>query len=142
MCFVHHLSLSSLRMYHARGALRNGGRNRMRASDKKESVCRIHAAILRCMQTYGSFKEPQECLSLRVKVARVPLQESYEAGAAHTSNAAILRQLADYLLPRDNAEYRWRIGTALSLLVASKGLNVAVSTRAFLLPVEPTWTPF
>ncbi|CAL8471750.1 g11292 [Coccomyxa elongata] len=51
---------------------------------------------------------------------------SYEAEAARTSNAAIIRQLADYLLPRDNAEYQWRIGTALGLLVASKGLNVAV----------------
>ncbi|EIE21768.1 ATP-binding cassette transporter [Coccomyxa subellipsoidea C-169] len=51
---------------------------------------------------------------------------SDEEEAARTSNTEILRQLADYLLPRDNAEYRWRIGTALSLLVASKALNVAV----------------
>lgn len=55
------------------------------------------------------------------------MQATYEEEAANTSNSAILHQLADYLLPRDNAEYRWRIGTALGLLVASKGLNVAVS---------------
>lgn len=54
------------------------------------------------------------------------MQATYEEEAANTSNSAILHQLADYLLPRDNAEYRWRIGTALGLLVASKGLNVAV----------------
>ena len=54
------------------------------------------------------------------------MQATYEEEAAKTSNSAILHQLADYLLPRDNAEYRWRIGTALGLLVASKGLNVAV----------------
>ncbi len=65
---------------------------------------------------------------------------SYEEEAARTSNTEILRQLADYLLPRDNAEYRWRIGTALSLLVASKALNVAVSGLLLLLVrVVRTW---
>ena len=43
------------------------------------------------------------------------------------SDSAILRQLAAYVLPQGNPEYRWRIGAALALLVASKGLNVAVS---------------
>lgn len=67
---------------------------------------------------------------------RVPMQSSYEEEAARTSNMAILCQLADYLLPRDNAEYRWRIGTALGLLVTSKGLNVAVGTSPSLLQVD------
>lgn len=44
------------------------------------------------------------------------------------SNTVILRQLAAYLLPEDKPEYRWRIGGALALLVAAKGLNVAVRT--------------
>ena len=46
------------------------------------------------------------------------------------SNAVILRQLAAYLLPEDKPEYRWRIGGALALLVAAKGLNVAVRISA------------
>ncbi|CAK0785121.1 hypothetical protein CVIRNUC_008327 [Coccomyxa viridis] len=50
----------------------------------------------------------------------------YEAAALQTSNAAILRQLGAYLLPKDNAEYKARIGAALALLVASKTLNVSV----------------
>ena len=52
--------------------------------------------------------------------------QGYEAAASQTSNAAIIRQLGSYLLPKDNAEYKARIGTALALLVASKGLNVSV----------------
>ena len=52
--------------------------------------------------------------------------QGYEAAAAQTSNAAIIRQLGSYLLPKGNAEYKARIGTALALLVASKGLNVSV----------------
>ena len=52
--------------------------------------------------------------------------QGYEAAAAKTSNAAIIRQLGSYLLPKGNAEYKARIGTALVLLVASKGLNVSV----------------
>ena len=42
------------------------------------------------------------------------------------SDAAIIRQLAVYLLPKDNPEYRWRVATALALLVGAKALNVAV----------------
>lgn len=42
------------------------------------------------------------------------------------SDAAIVRQLALYLLPKDNPEYRWRVATALALLVGAKALNVAV----------------
>ena len=42
------------------------------------------------------------------------------------ADSAILRQLATYVLPHGNPEYRWRIGAALAFLVASKGLNVAV----------------
>ena len=42
----------------------------------------------------------------------------------------IVRQLGGYLLPADNPEYRWRIGGALALLVAAKGLNVAVGAAA------------
>ena len=52
--------------------------------------------------------------------------QGYEAAALQTSNAAILRQLGAYLLPKDNAEYKARIGAALALLVASKTLNVSV----------------
>ena len=54
--------------------------------------------------------------------------QGYEAAALQTSNAAIIRQLGQYLLPKDNAEYKARIGTALVLLVASKTLNVSVGT--------------
>jgi hypothetical protein len=57
------------------------------------------------------------------------VQDSYEAAAASTTNAAILQELAGYLMPKDNPEYRWRIGTALTFLIASKGLNVAVRTQ-------------
>lgn len=52
--------------------------------------------------------------------------QGYEAAALQTSNAAIIRQLGQYLLPKDNAEYKARIAAALALLVASKGLNVSV----------------
>ena len=41
---------------------------------------------------------------------------------------AIVRQLGAYLLPADIPEYRWRVGGALALLVAAKGLNVGVGT--------------
>lgn len=60
------------------------------------------------------------------QVGYLCLQGSYEAAAAHTKSTAILRELGAYLMPKDNPEYRWRIGTALTLLIASKGLNVAV----------------
>jgi len=48
------------------------------------------------------------------------------------SDAAIIRQLALYLLPKDNPEYRWRVATALALLVGAKALNVAVRRKAVL----------
>ncbi len=52
--------------------------------------------------------------------------QGYEAAAQQTTNVAIIRQLGQYLLPKDNAEYKARIAAALALLVASKGLNVSV----------------
>ena len=61
---------------------------------------------------------------------RSPPAQGYEAAALQTSNAAILRQLGAYLLPKDNAEYKARIGAALALLVASKTLNVSVRAPA------------
>ena len=54
--------------------------------------------------------------------------QGYEAAALQTSNAAIIRQLGQYLLPKDNAEYKARITAALALLVASKALNVSVGS--------------
>jgi hypothetical protein len=52
----------------------------------------------------------------------------YEAAAGATSGMDIVRQLGGYLLPADIPEYRWRVGGALALLVAAKGLNVGVGT--------------
>ena len=49
------------------------------------------------------------------------------------ADSAILRQLATYVLPHGNPEYRWRIGAALAFLIASKGLNVAVRIHSGLL---------
>ena len=54
-------------------------------------------------------------------------QGGLEAAGERMADTAILRQLANYVLPHGNPEYRWRIGAALAFLVASKGLNVAVS---------------
>lgn len=56
---------------------------------------------------------------------------SYEAAAGSIGNMEIMRQLTAYLLPKDNPEYRWRIGGALGLLVAAKSLNVAVRALPF-----------
>ncbi|KAK9825858.1 hypothetical protein WJX81_004932 [Elliptochloris bilobata] len=42
------------------------------------------------------------------------------------SDVSIMRHLAVYLMPKDNPEYRWRVATALALLVGAKALNVAV----------------
>ena len=54
-----------------------------------------------------------------------PMQ--HELDAQNMSDMTVLRELSTYLLPKDNTEYRWRIGTAMSLLVVSKLLNVSVS---------------
>lgn len=43
------------------------------------------------------------------------------------TDAEILRRLAQYVWPRDNSEYTWRILAAMGLLVGAKVLNVAVS---------------
>lgn len=58
---------------------------------------------------------------------KISAVQGYEAAAEQTTNAAIIQQLGAYLIPKDNAEYKARIGAALALLVASKGLNVSVS---------------
>ena len=55
-----------------------------------------------------------------------PGQGTLEAAGERMADSAILRQLASYVLPHGNPDYQWRIGAALALLVASKGLNVAV----------------
>jgi hypothetical protein len=57
------------------------------------------------------------------------------------SDAAIVRQLAVYLLPKDNPEYRWRVATALTLLVGAKALNVAVRRFGAAAPAAPTPCP-
>lgn len=62
----------------------------------------------------------------------------YEAAAAGTSSAAIVRQLGGYLLPKDIPEYRWRVGGALALLVAAKGLNVGVGAAPLLFQAADT----
>lgn len=53
----------------------------------------------------------------------------HEVDAQSMSDVTILRELSTYLLPKDNPEFRWRIGTAMSLLVVSKLINVSVSRR-------------
>ena len=53
----------------------------------------------------------------------------HELDAQSMSDMTILRELSTYLLPKDNPEFRWRIGTAMSLLVVSKLINVSVSAN-------------
>eukprot|EP00884_Botryococcus_braunii_P021400 jgi/Botrbrau1/7944/Bobra.9_2s0102.1 len=42
------------------------------------------------------------------------------------TDSEILRELGSYLLVRNSPELRWRVGASIALLMASKGLNVAV----------------
>lgn len=63
-------------------------------------------------------------------------QEKATAGhdaSSGLTDAEILRRLAQYVWPRDNSEYTWRIMAAMGLLVGAKVLNVAVGSKA----VEP-----
>ena len=57
-------------------------------------------------------------------------QHDHEAAGERMADSAILRQLATYVLPQGNSEYRWRISVAMALLIASKGLNVVVSLQS------------
>ena len=51
----------------------------------------------------------------------------HEIDAQSLSDMTVLQELSTYLLPKDNPDFRWRIGTAMSLLVVSKLINVSVS---------------
>ncbi|KAK9835734.1 hypothetical protein WJX74_007020 [Apatococcus lobatus] len=57
---------------------------------------------------------------------RGPGPMQHEVDAQSMSDMTVLRELGTYLLPKDNPEFRWRIGTAMSLLVVSKLINVSV----------------
>ncbi len=63
----------------------------------------------------------------------------HEVDAQSMSDMTVLRELSTYLFPKDNPEFRWRIGTAMSLLVVSKLLNVGV--RIFNLINSPFFLP-
>ena len=103
-------------------------------------ICPAHTPSIPC--THVSVLSPPPAISgklfpLPVWIGTALMKRSspaqgYEAAALQTSNAAILRQLGAYLLPKDNAEYKARIGAALALLVASKTLNVSVSPQLLL----------
>ena len=63
----------------------------------------------------------------RQKVERVDLQSSHEQRGAQMSDAEIIRKLWGFVVPTDKPEFRTRVGISMAFLVASKGLNVAVS---------------
>lgn len=58
---------------------------------------------------------------------RVDLQSSHEQRGAQMSDAEIIRKLWGFVVPTDKPEFRTRVGISMAFLVASKGLNVAVS---------------
>ena len=60
---------------------------------------------------------------------KAPLAISaHEAAGEKMSDWEIISYLSGYLFPKDNPEYRWRVVSAMGLLVASKGLSVGVRT--------------
>ena len=73
----------------------------------------------------------------RQKVERVDLQSSHEQRGAQMSDAEIIRKLWGFVVPTDKPEFRTRVGISMAFLVASKGLNVAVSAPQLLI-VLPT----
>ena len=50
-----------------------------------------------------------------------------EKGQQGLTDWQIVKQLAGYVWPKDNPDYRWRVAGASVLLVGSKALNVTVS---------------
>lgn len=52
-----------------------------------------------------------------------------EKGQQGLTDWQIIRQLAGYVWPKDNPDYRWRVAGASVLLVGSKALNVTVSHK-------------
>ena len=55
------------------------------------------------------------------------LQSSHEQRGAAMSDSEIIRKLWSFVVPTDKPEFRTRVGISMAFLVASKGLNVAVS---------------
>lgn len=82
--------------------------------------------------------EPPQPPGKRQKVERVDLQSSHEQRGAQMSDAEIIRKLWGFVVPTDKPEFRTRVGISMAFLVASKGLNVAVSSSNPLLPSLPS----
>ena len=72
----------------------------------------------------------------RQKVERVDLQSSHEQRGTQMSDAEIIKKLWGFVVPNDKPEFRTRVGISMAFLVASKGLNVAVSS-----PQPPAFSP-
>ena len=87
-------------------------------------------------QQQGS-REPASLHHPPSSAGKGPGQMQHEVDAQAMSDMTVLRELSTYLFPKDNPEFRWRIGTAMSLLVVSKLLNVGVRDCSLLKPLVP-----
>ena len=70
---------------------------------------------------------------------------AHEQGEQGMTDWQIIRQLANYVWPKDNPEYRWRVAGATVLLVGAKALNVTVRQSAMtansIYHLPSVWSP-
>ena len=65
--------------------------------------------------------------------ARTDLQSVHEASAEGMSDSDVLRHLWAFVMPSEKPEFKTRVAASMALLVASKGLTIAVSSLTFRL---------
>ncbi|KAG0585767.1 hypothetical protein M758_2G035900 [Ceratodon purpureus] len=108
----HGADVNSARGLHSRAALHVAG-----------SSPTVPALYLRAMSSLVDASKSDVSKREASKKIDMSMKEEPEKAVA---DARILRSLASYLWPKDNPEFRRRVALALSLLVASKVLNVQV----------------